>query len=196
MIDIGTVRGASVTTNRDGEDPVRLLQVELTNGDDLQEVEQIRTSGDDAAPRPGSRVIVLSLGAAYRVGIISDDGSDPVVDPGSREIYAYDGNGNRTAKIYLQGGGGVTIETGTSAVDVSPGGVVTVTADKLVLNSEIDAAGKASAIDLLWTTLDTVFRSWVPPPTPDSGAALKAAYMAAFPAPPSSVASAKLKLDG
>jgi hypothetical protein len=52
----------------------------------------------------------------------------------------------------------------------------------------------ANLCDLLWTTLDVVFRAWVPAPL-DGGASLKAAYLAAFPIPPSSVASSNLKAD-
>ncbi len=70
-----------------------------------------------------------------------------------------------------------------------------ITAPKLILNSEVDAVALSTKVDLLWTTLDTLFRTtWVPAPT-DGGAALKAAYLAAFATPPASVASAKMKLD-
>lgn len=72
---------------------------------------------------------------------------------------------------------------------------VTIETPKVVINNEVDAAALATKVDLLWSTLDTVLRTaWVVAPS-DGGAALKAAYLAAFAAPPTSVASTKLKLD-
>ncbi len=56
-----------------------------------------------------------------------------------------------------------------------------------------DFVALASKVDLLFTLLDGVFRvGWVPVPL-DGGAALKAAYLAAFAAPPASVASLVVK---
>jgi len=57
-----------------------------------------------------------------------------------------------------------------------------------------DYVALATKVDLLWTTLDTVLRTaWVVVPT-DGGAALKVAYAAAFPVPPTSVAASNLKV--
>lgn len=61
--------------------------------------------------------------------------------------------------------------------------------------SVIGFVAMAALVDLLWTTLDTVIRTaWTPAPN-DGGAALKTAYLAAFPIPPTSVASTNLKAD-
>ncbi len=49
-------------------------------------------------------------------------------------------------------------------------------------------------VDAIFATLDGVFRGWTPV-AQDGGAALKTAYLAAFPSPPTSTASKNLKAD-
>lgn len=101
---------------------------------------------------------------------------------------------NANATITVDASGNVTIDPSAS-VTVTSSGNVQVNAPKQILNSEADAVALSTKVDLLWTTLDTLFRTtWVPAPT-DGGAALKAAYINAFATPPATVASAKMKLD-
>jgi hypothetical protein len=89
----------------------------------------------------------------------------------------------------------VEIKNASATISIDSSGNVQVDAPKLILNSQADSVALASQVDTLWTTLDTVIRTaWVVAPT-DGGAALKAAYIAAFATPPSSVASSKMKLD-
>jgi hypothetical protein len=73
---------------------------------------------------------------------------------------------------------GTTMEATSSGAAASTGGFVAL----------------ATLCDTLWSTLDTVLRNWTPVAN-DGGAALKTAYLAAFPTPPSSVASSNLKAD-
>ena len=204
-VDIGTVKGYEVAPNKDGDDNVLLLQVEFTNPDDLQTVEWFRSSGVDSVPQTESRVIVVDLADDYRVAIALDDGSEPTVSEGERELYSYDEARTRQAQINLAADGTITINNANTTITIDSSGEVTidagsnnvnVNAAKLTLNSSADAAALASKVDLLWSTLDTVFRTaWIVAPM-DGGAALKAAYIAAFATPPSSVASTKLEVDG
>jgi hypothetical protein len=58
-----------------------------------------------------------------------------------------------------------------------------------------DFVAMSAKVDLLWTTLWTVFNSWIVTPQ-DGGAALKTAFLAAFPPPgPTSTKSSNLKAD-
>ena len=96
-------------------------------------------------------------------------------------------NSDNSNRIALKSDG--TIES------VNAGGSLTVnTSGQTVANSDVDSAALASAVDLLWSTLWTVFNGWVPVPN-DGGAALKTAFLASFPSTPSSVASQTLKVD-
>jgi hypothetical protein len=89
----------------------------------------------------------------------------------------------------------VEIKNASATIAIDSSGNVNIDAPKLILNTEADAVALASKIDTLWTKLDTVFRTaWIVAPT-DGGAALKAAYIAAFVAPPTTVGSTKMKLD-
>lgn len=66
---------------------------------------------------------------------------------------------------------------------------------KLGSSGAIDFVALASLVDSFISTIDTVIRvAWVPAPG-DGGAALKAAYTAAFSTPPSSVAATKVQAE-
>jgi len=104
MVAIGKITGQSVEKNRDGDKPVRMLQVEITDPDDLQQVELFRQSGEDYNPPSGSRVIVLNLGRAFRVGVAVDDRIEPSMGEGERKVYSID-SGSVSAFINLLSGG-------------------------------------------------------------------------------------------
>lgn len=92
--------------------------------------------------------------------------------------------------------------------DVYEGGTRTLTVHELVVKADAarleasdvklgtnptDFAALASLVDQYITSLDSMFRSWAPV-AQDGGAALKAAFTAAFATPPASVASAQVKV--
>jgi hypothetical protein len=109
MITIGTVVGSEITKNKDADEDSRVLQVELTNADDIQSIEQLGQTGEDSNPQPGARVIVLDLGPAYRVAVATSDGITPTAAEGEKEIYSYDANGNKLAYIKLVSDGTVEL---------------------------------------------------------------------------------------
>jgi hypothetical protein len=91
MLRIGRITGSEIAPNRDGEDNVRLLQVEVTDADDVQTVEQIRGTGDDQNPQDDTAVIIADLGPAWKIALGIDDGVEPTMAvQGERQIYSYD----------------------------------------------------------------------------------------------------------
>jgi len=90
MAAIGRITGRAVGKNRDGDKNVLILQVELTDPDDVQSVELFRQSGEDYNPPNDSRVIVIDLGSSWRVGVAVDDGIEPSMNEGERKIYSID----------------------------------------------------------------------------------------------------------
>jgi len=116
-IDIGTVVGSELTTNRDGDDTVRMLQVEMTNSEDVQSIEQFRAPGDDSAPQVGARVIVLTLAPAYKVAVAMDDEVTPSASDGEKILYSFDSGGAKQAVITLYTTGQVDIN-GNFTVDL------------------------------------------------------------------------------
>lgn len=88
-IAIGTITGTETKKNKDGDENVRMLTVEITSATDVQTVEQVCESGEDSHPQPGTRVIVLDLSPSYRVAVAADDGLEPSVSAGEKEFYSY-----------------------------------------------------------------------------------------------------------
>ena len=113
MITIGTVRGSEITKDGDADEKSRILQVEITSAEDLQSVGQVCQSGEDSNPQPGTRVIVVDLGPAYRVAIAADDGIEPSVDEGEKEFYAYDASLAKQSYVKLLVDGSIELNGDT-----------------------------------------------------------------------------------
>lgn len=88
---IGTVKGFQIGPNRDGTQNVLLLQVEMSDPDDIQTVEYYSGAGDDTIPPEGSLVTVLSVGRAWKIAIASNDNIAPSMAEGERKIYSSSG---------------------------------------------------------------------------------------------------------
>jgi phage gp45-like len=113
-VTVGTVVGREIVENRDGVDPVLLLQVELSEEEDIQSVEWMNNAGDDYNPPDGATVTVVSAGSGWKIAVSSSDGQTPEVNPGEHEIYSLDETGEakaaklkltNDAKIIMQDGG-------------------------------------------------------------------------------------------
>lgn len=87
---IGTVKGFQIGPNRDGTEDVLLLQVEMSDPDDIQTVEYYSGAGDDTIPPEGSLVTILSVGRAWKIAIASNDNIAPTMAEGERKIYSSD----------------------------------------------------------------------------------------------------------
>ena len=86
-MSIGTVKGFKVGKNRDGTKDVVLLTVEIYK-DDIQTVELMTHAGDDTIPPDESKVIVLSVGDAWKIGIATNDGIKSTMDAGEKQLYS------------------------------------------------------------------------------------------------------------
>jgi len=89
----GLIKGSSYRVNRDGSGKKLLLEVEITDPDDIQTVELMTQAGDDINPPDNSRVTIIKIGSAWKIAIASDDGiaPDETLNKGERKIYASDG---------------------------------------------------------------------------------------------------------
>jgi hypothetical protein len=104
LIRIGEVTGFEVAKNRDAETPGLLLQVRLTNQDDVQTIQYINPAGEDATPAIGSQVLILELGPAFRVAMGVLDKIDPQMGAGEKKLYSQE-NDAISAFIDLLSGG-------------------------------------------------------------------------------------------
>ncbi len=85
---IGNVTGYRIGKNQDGDKDVLLLQVEISDKEDVQTVELFTQSGEDSNPPEGSRVIIASINENWKAGIAVDDGITPSMLPGEKKFYS------------------------------------------------------------------------------------------------------------
>ena len=113
MIRTGKVVGNSIGKNQDGDTDVRLLTVELSDGDDLQTVEYYDDGGRDYLPPNGAEVVVLDISPSHRIAIAVDDLQVQTLAAGEVEVYSLDTAGTaKAAKVKLDNDGVVTINDG------------------------------------------------------------------------------------
>lgn len=100
----GTVTGSQITINRDGDQPVVMLQANLTDDNDTQSIEYVPQPGEDVTPADGTEVIVLEISKGYKIAIAGDDRITPTMGKGEKKIYSVN-NGAIAAFInWLQSG--------------------------------------------------------------------------------------------
>lgn len=151
-IQTGIVKGRQVAKNRDSDRDVLLLQVELSDPDDVQTVEFMQGAGDQYSPENGSKVLVISNGAAYKIAIAVDDLTLITIEVGERAIRAVSG-GVAKSSVLCKVDGNLVFNEGTDFA-------VQFTALKLVIDGLVAALNSHTHT----TTLPTVPTS--PPITP------------------------------
>ena len=101
MVRTGKITGRTITTNRDGSNLRVMLQVQMTNPDDIQTVEYVSLPGQDENPINGSRVYILEVGESYKIAIAVDDGVTPAMATGEKRLYSVSDAGDIQAYINL-----------------------------------------------------------------------------------------------
>jgi len=114
-IYLGTVVGSEIKTNRNGEDSVRMLSAELSEGADVQTVELVAQNGEQSNPLDEQMVVIFELGRAWKIAIAVRDNVEPDsgLQRGEKILYSLDANNAIKAKIYLKGDGTVVLNDGT-----------------------------------------------------------------------------------
>lgn len=148
---IGTVKGFQIGPNRDGTNDVLLLQVEMSDPDDIQTVEYYSGAGDDTIPPKGSLVTILSVGPAWKIAIASNDNIAPSMAEGERKIYSSDSGVIKAFINWLAGGNLELNGNGNSAVTFSALNTALqtlVTAINATFATKINGAGAAGTLTL------------------------------------------------
>jgi hypothetical protein len=113
---IGRVTGFEVGKNKEGDDESLLLQVELSEPDDVQTVELFGSGGRDYNPPTNSTVVVISIADAMQIAVAVNDGITPESEPGEVELYSVDKYaGSKKAKLKLLTDGVAKINDGGPA---------------------------------------------------------------------------------
>lgn len=148
-VKIGTITGREIRPNRDGTTDRLMLQVQMTNADDIQTVEYVSLPGQDENPINGSRVYIIEVGPSYKIGIAVDDGVTPAMDTGEKRLYSLSDAGVIQAFINLLKSGIIEVNGNAdfairfNALDTALQNMLT------ALNADIVVAGGAGT-----TTLD------------------------------------------
>ena len=112
---IGTKTGHSVGKNKDGDRDVILLQVRISDTDDIQTVQLYSPTGDDSVPIDGSDIVVLTVDndESWKIGIAVDQLIAPDGVVGQKKIYSVDSGGNISANILFKTDGTIEINGNT-----------------------------------------------------------------------------------
>jgi len=110
-IQTGIIKGRETKSNRDGVRDVLLLQVELTDKNDVQTVELMQGAGDQYNPENGSKVLVVSDGPAYKIAIAVDDMTAIALEVGERAIRSVLGGAVKSS-VLCKNDGNVVINEG------------------------------------------------------------------------------------
>ena len=109
MVELGTITGQEIKENRNGGIDVRLLQVEMSNGSDIQTVQHVPMPGDDSPPQNGDMVAVLPIGPAFKVALGIQDSVVPSMNAGEKKLFSRDSSGNIAAFINFLSGGDIEL---------------------------------------------------------------------------------------
>ena len=88
MIRTGIVTGREFKKNRDGENDRLMLQVQITDADDIHSVEYMSPPGEDSNPPDGAKVLIIDAGRAYKIAIAADDNIQPSMEEGEKKLYS------------------------------------------------------------------------------------------------------------
>lgn len=136
---IGIVTGRKVALNRGRGVNTRLLQVMLTDVNDVQTVQLIEQMGEESNPPNGCMIAVIPGAKAFKLGVATFDGIEPNLSVGGKRIYSIDPSDHSVvAEIRLDPDGKITL-TGPNATQViDPDGTVTVSnqSASFIMNSD------------------------------------------------------------
>lgn len=100
-MEIGVIKGFEINKNRDNTLSTVLLQCKISDDSDIQTVELINEDGVDSRPPKESRIIIVPVGEAFKVGISIDDkvAPDAALLEGEKKIYSSESG---TVKAFIK----------------------------------------------------------------------------------------------
>ena len=143
----GIITGYEIGKNKNGTKKVLLLQVRISDSEDIQTVEYMNSPGDDSVPAIGSRVLVLQITKAWKIGIAVQDQIEPEMSEGEKKLYSQE---NGEVKAYIK-----ILKDGTIEINGN--------ADFAVAYTDLNTALQTFINDLntkLTTALTAVGGSW------------------------------------
>lgn len=158
---VGIVTGRRTEVNRESGGPaVRLLQVQITDHNDVQTVQLVGQAGEEVNPPNGSLVLLLPAGQGFKLAAGTDDGVVPIMDIGGKRLYAVNPTTAEViCDIQLKPDGTAIVANGAASFTMSPAGVFTfhgtasnfdhtVTAPNLVGTIAVTAPSVIGSVDV------------------------------------------------
>jgi hypothetical protein len=98
----GTIENSAIEKNKDGA-TVLLLQVTISDPDDVQSVELMESAGEKTYPMPGDKVAIMAPDESSKIGVSLSDNiePDPARKEGEKVLYSRDIDGLRAAFMHL-----------------------------------------------------------------------------------------------
>lgn len=148
----GRITGRAIEKNRDGTVKRLLLQVEITDPEDIQTVELMSQAGIDTNPPDDSLIVIVPIGEAGKVAVAVNDGiePDPAQVPGDYKIYSSLG-GAIKAFVQLLTTGAINI-SGT-ILDIVGSVKIKLTAPVVEVNGSADFAVRFLALEVMLIAL-------------------------------------------
>lgn len=112
-LETGVVSGSEIKKNKDGERPVRLLQVIISDPQDVQTVEWLGDPGEDNGVAPGMTVLIGTVGSA-KFAFAADDNIEPDALDNEKKLYSVKDNA-KSAEINLRTNGDIEIKSSAGA---------------------------------------------------------------------------------
>lgn len=137
IVRTGRVTGRQTAKNRDGAESVRLLQVVVTDRDDVQTVQLVSQTGEESNPPDGSVVVLVPAGPALKLAVAVLDRVPPDLAVGGKRIYSTADDGTTLkSEIRLDPDGKITVSNPGATITITPAGLVTIdVAGETVINS-------------------------------------------------------------
>jgi hypothetical protein len=101
----GEVKDLEIEKNRDGEEKVVILQVELFDPDNVESVELYRSSGEDVRPPDSTKVAVINIGEAWKLAVACNDNVEPddSLEKGEKKVYSSaKESGKQVVKAFIE----------------------------------------------------------------------------------------------
>lgn len=99
--ETGLVSNIEIKKNKDGKQPVRLLQCVISDPDDVQTIEWINAPGRDSGIIAGDIVLIVTVGST-KFAIADDHGVEPTAQGGEEIWFSRDAGKAKAAEIILR----------------------------------------------------------------------------------------------
>jgi hypothetical protein len=125
---VGIVTGRETAVNREHGGPaVRLLQVQITDPNDVQTVQLVGQAGEENNPPNGTLVLVLPGGQAFKLSVGTSDWVVPIMAVGGKRIYAVDpATGSVACDAQFKPDGTIALAGPVASATLDPDGTVTI----------------------------------------------------------------------